>query len=271
MQGSSRASLAAAEERLEALLGVPDVDRTATADGLFAVASLLDSNVSLRRALTDPSQEGEAKAGLATRLLEGRLPGGVVDLVAGLARSRWSQARDLADAVEQLAVTALMAAAEAEGRLDRVEDELFRFGRTVDADAQLRSALADRRASVERRGRLLDQLLADKVAPETLRLVRQAVLTPRGLNLESALAHYGQLAAHRREQLVAHVLVALPMDEAQRDRLTAALQRMYGRAVHLNVDVDPDVLGGIRVEVGDEVLDGTVARRLDEARRRLAG
>jgi F-type H+-transporting ATPase subunit delta len=271
MRGSSRASLASAEERLEALLGAPYADRTAIADGLFAVAALLDQNVTLRRALTDPSQEGEAKAGLANRLLEGKLPGGVVDLVAGLARSRWAQARDLADACEQLAVTALMAAAEAEGRLDRVEDELFRFGRVVNADPQLRSALADRRGSVERRTQLLHQLLADKVAPETLRLARQAVLAARGLNLEAALTHYGQLAARRREQLVAHVLVALPLEEAQRDRLTAALRQMYGRPVHLNVDVNPDVLGGIRVEIGDEVLDGTVGRRLDDARRRLAG
>src|ERR687889_338715 len=103
MQGSSRASLASAEERLETL------------------------------------------------------PGQVVDLVAGLARSRWAQARDLADALEQLAVTALMAAAESENRLDRVEDELFRFGRVVNADAQLRTALADRRASTERRTQLLQQ------------------------------------------------------------------------------------------------------------------
>jgi len=271
MQGSSRASLASAEERLEALLGAPDVDRTAIADGLFAVAGLLDGNVSLRRALTDPSQEGSAKAALATRLLEGRLPSDVVDLVAGLSRSRWSQARDLADAIEQLAVTSLVAAAEAEGRLDRVEDELFRFGRTVMASPQLRGPLADRTASTERKTRLVDDLLAEKVAPETLRLVRQAVLEPRGLNLESALTRYGQLAARRREQLVARVVVALPLEEAHRQRLSQALQQMYGRRVHLNVDVDPDVLGGIRVEIGDEVLDGTVLRRLDDARRRLAG
>jgi F-type H+-transporting ATPase subunit delta len=271
MQGASRASQGAAEERLESLLGLPGVDRTAVADGLFAVAGLLDANVSLRRALTDPSQEGEAKAGLATRLLEGRLDGGVVDLVAGMARSRWAQARDLGDAIEELAVSALMAAAEAEGRLDRVEDELFRFDRTVGGDAQLRSALADRRASAERRAALVEQLLAAKVAPETLRLVRQAVLAGRGLSLDAALTRYGRLAAHRREQLVAHVVVALPLDEQQRERLVAGLQRLYGRAVHLNVDVDPEVLGGIRVEIGDEVLDGTVGRRLDDARRRLAG
>jgi F-type H+-transporting ATPase subunit delta len=270
MQGVSRASLASAEERLETLLGVPDVDPAATADALFAVVGLLDGNVSLRRALTDPSQEGEAKAGLATRLLEGKLPGSVVDLVAGMARSRWSRSRDLGDALEQLAVTSLVAAGEAHGRLDRVEDELFRFRRMVDGAPGLRAALTDRSASAERKIRLVEQLLAEKVAPETLRLVRQGVQQPRGLRLDSVLTWYGQVAARRREQLVARVVVALPLEEAHRDRLTEALQRMYGRRVHLNVDVDPDVLGGIRVEIGDEVLDGTVSRRLDDARRRLA-
>jgi len=109
------------------------------------------------------------------------------------------------------------------------------------------------------------------VAPETWRLVRRAVQAPRGLNRDTALGGYGQVAAHRRDQLVAHVVAALPLDEAQRGRLEEALRRAYGKAVHLNVDVDPDVLGGIRVEIGDEVLDGTVVRRLDDARRRLAG
>ena len=271
MQGVSRASLASAEERLEALLGAPGVDRVAVADALFAVTGLLDGNVSLRRALTDPSQQGDAKAGLSTRLLAGKVPDGVVDLVAGLARSRWSRARDLADALEELAVISLVASAEAEGRLDRVEDELFRFRRMVAGDDELGNALSDRAATSERKVRLVEQLLAEKVAPETLRLVRQAVQAPRGLNLDTALAGYGQVAARRREQLVAHVVAALPLDEAQRGRLEEALRRAYGKAVHLNVDVDPDVLGGIRVEIGDEVLDGTVVRRLDDARRRLAG
>ena len=84
------------------------------------------------------------------------------------------------------------------------------------------------------------------------------------------LSSYADAAALRRQQLVAHVVVALPLDADQRERLTAALQRQYGRNVHLNVDVDPEVLGGIRVEIGDEVLDGTISRRLQEARRQLS-
>ena len=270
MQGTSRGSLVAAQERLETLLGAPGTDRFAIGDALFAVTGVLDSSASLRRALTDPSRDGEAKAALVVRLLDAKVDGAVVDLVAGLARSRWARSRDLADAVEQLAVTAVVASAQAAGELDRLEDELFRFRRTVDGDPELRSALTDRTASGERKATLVSDLIEAKVAPATLRLARQAVLASRGLRLDAVLTTYGEVAAKRREQLVAHVVAALPLDHVQRERLAAALARKYGHQVQLNVDVDPDVLGGIRVEIGDEVLDGTIARRLDDARRRLA-
>ncbi len=270
MRGTSRGSLLSAQERLQTLLGTTGTDRAAVGDALFAVTGVLDSSASLRRALTDPSRDGEAKAGLVVRLLQGKVEGSVVDLVAGLARSRWARSRDLADAVELLAVTAEVSSAQERGELDRVEDELFRFRRTVDGDPGLRAALTDRTASGERKAALVSALLETKVAPATLRLARQAVLAGRGLRLDAVLTTYGEIAAKAREQLVAHVVVALPLETAQRDRLAAALQRQYGRDVHLNIDVDPDVIGGIKVEIGDEVLDGTIARRLDDARRRLA-
>ncbi len=269
MQGTSRGSFAAGQERLEALLSAPGTDRAAVGDALFAVTGVLDSSVSLRRALTDPSRDGEAKAGLVARLLGGKVDGSVVDLVSGLARSRWAQSRDLGDALELYAVTAVIAGAQAAGELDRVEDELFRFRRTVDADVELRSALTDRTASGDRKAALVSQLLEGKVAPVTLRLARQAVLAARGLRFDAVLEEYGELAAKRREELVAHVVVALPMEEAHRERLSQALSQQYGKPVHLNVDVDPDVIGGVRVEIGDEVIDGTIARRLDDARRRI--
>jgi len=270
MQGTSRGSLLSAQERLETLLGAGGSDPAAIGDALFAVTGLLDSSAALRRALTDPSRDGESKAALVSRLLDGKVEGSVVDLVAGMARSRWAQSRDLADALEQLAATATIASAEGSGELDRVEDELFRFRRTIDGDPQLRSALTDRTASGERKAALVSALLDGKVAPATLRLARQAVLAGRGLRLDAVLSSYADAAALRRQQLVAHVVVALPLDADQRERLTAALQRQYGRNVHLNVDVDPEVLGGIRVEIGDEVLDGTISRRLQEARRQLS-
>ena len=270
MQGTSRGSQLAAQERLETLLGTPGTDRAAVGDSLFAVSAMLDSSISLRRALTDPARSEADKAALVVRLLEGKVEGAVVDLVAGLARSRWARSRDLADTVELLAVTSVLAAAQQDGELDRVEDELFRFRRTVDSDPELRAAMTDPQASGERKAALALSLLQTKAAPATLRLVHQAVTAPRGLRLDAALTSYGAVAARRRAQLVAHVVVAMPLDHAQQERLSAALRRQYGRDVHLNVDIDPEVLGGVRVEIGDEVLDGTISRRLEDARRGLA-
>jgi len=271
MQGVSRESLAKAEEQLDALLGTVGADGTAIGQAMFAVVDLLDANVSLRRALTDPSNEADAKSGLISRLLDGKVSADVVTLLADMARSRWSRARDLADSIELLASAAVIAGAESQDRADRVEDELFRFERIVDADPELARALADRAAPVESKLALVDELVSAKTAPEAAVLIRRAVLNGRGQNLDRALNANVQLAATRRDKLVAHVRVALPLEGDQRARLAAALSTLYGKRVHLNVDVDPKVLGGIRVEIGDEVLDGTVSRRLDDVRRQLAG
>lgn len=271
MQGASRESLAAAREHLGVLLGRAGADGAAVGDALFSFVDVLDANVSLRRALTDPSHQGDAKAGLVTRLLQGRASADVVELLQQMVRGRWSQTRDLADAVELLAGSAVVAGAERAERADRVEDELFRFERIVDADPRLARALADRSAPTSSKAALLDDLLRDKAAPETQTLVHRVVLSGRERNLDRALEGLVRLAAARREQLVAHVTVASPLADDHRRRLMAALTQLYGKAVHLNVDVDPRVVGGIRVEIGDEVLDGTMSRKLEDVRRRLAG
>jgi F-type H+-transporting ATPase subunit delta len=272
MRGASREALGAAVERAEALLAGLDVDGAAgLAEDLFGVTGALADNPGLRRALTDPSRDGEAKASLVTRLFGGKISDAGVDLVAGLVRSRWSAAADLTDAVEQLAVSAVLAGAEKADRLDAVEDELFRFSRTVSADQGLRDAFSARTEGPARKGDLVRRLLDGRAAPETVRLAVQAASAPRGLRTDWVLESYVEAAAARRRQLVAHVTAALPLTEAQRTRLAAALKRMYGRAVRVNLDVDPAVVGGMRVEVEGEVLDGTLAARLDEARRRLAG
>jgi F-type H+-transporting ATPase subunit delta len=271
MQGISRESFAAGQERLEVLLAGAAADPAVIGEDLFAVTGLLASNPGLRRALTDPSRGGEAKAQLVARLLADKISGPVVDLLGGLVRDRWSRSGDLLDGIERFAVSAVLAGAERAGRLDAVEDELFRFARTIAGDQGLRDAFSARTEGSDRKAELVRTLLAGKTAPEALRLATQAATAPRGLRTEQALESFVDAAAARRRQLVAHVVAALPLTEAQRTRLAAVLQRQYGRAIRLNIDVDPEVVGGVRVEVGGEVVDGTVSARLDEARRRLAG
>ncbi|MGR8008261.1 F0F1 ATP synthase subunit delta [Streptomyces hypolithicus] len=271
MNGASREALAAARERLDALIDNTSVDAAKLAGELAAVTALLDREVSLRRVLTDPAQAGEAKAELAARLLSGQVGGEAADLVSGMVRSRWSQSRDLVDAVEELADTADLTAAQQAGALDDVEDELFRFGRIVTSSTELRAALTDRKATASAKSTLLRNLLGGKANAVTERIIVRLVTHARGRSLEAGLESLSVLAAERRDRMVAVVTSAVPLTELQKQRLGGALAKLYGRQMHLNLDVDPTVLGGIQVRVGDEVINGTIADRLEEATRRMAG
>jgi F-type H+-transporting ATPase subunit delta len=271
VRGASRASLAELTGRLrEELAG--ERARTAAgqvADGLFAVVHLLDREHTLRRALSDPAKPGGEKAAVAETLLTGKVPSEVTELTVEAARRRWSRPRDLPDALEETAVRALITGADAEGQLDDVEDELFRFGRVVAAEPALRVALSNPVLPPDRKRDLLAALLEGKATSWTLRLVTEAAQYPRGRSLEKSLDEYARLAAQQRERLVAVVRTATELSPAQRDRLAAALARIYSRDVHLNVVLDPRVIGGLSVRIADDVIDGTVAGRLETVRRRL--
>ena len=269
MRGSSRASLVLAKERLTEILA-GDTDPGQLGDELFAVTGLLDSETGLRRMLSDPTREVRAKVGLVQRLLGDRIGTQALDLVSALVAERWSESADLADACEQLAVLAIVEVAEREGSLDDVEDELFRFGRVVNAEPELRAALSNPFFPADRKRALLNALLGGKATGPTMRLVTQAAVQPRGRSLDTSLDEFAQLAAERRERLVAEVHVAIALTAEQRRRLGAALAAAYGHDVHLNVVLDPQVIGGMSVQIAGEIIDGSTVSRLAELRRRLA-
>ncbi|RKE21154.1 F0F1 ATP synthase subunit delta [Streptomyces sp. TLI_171] len=271
MIGASREALAAGRDNLESLTDNTSVDAAKLAEELAAVTTLLDREVSLRRVLTDPSRSGQDKAQLVASLLGGQVSGETVDLVSGLVRSRWSGPRDLVDAVEELSAYAEIVAADKAGALDDVEDELFRFGRVVAGSHELRAALTEPKADAAAKATLVRTLLGGRANAGTVRLVTSLVTVPRGRSLEGGLESYSKLAASRRGRVVALVTSAIPLSDSQKDRLAAALAGLYGRQVHLNIDVDPEVRGGVRVQIGDEIIDGTVASRLEGARQGLEG
>lgn len=271
MRGGSELALRAAEDRFEPVLTALGADAAKVGEQLFALVDLLDANASLRRALTDPGATGEAKAQLVSGLLSGRADGQTIDLVAGMVRGRWSAEGDLLAALAHLASVAMLASAQASGDLERVENDLFHVDRLLAAHRDVRSALGDRTADVSRRRALVRDLFADKVAPATFTLVERAVVAPRGRSLTAAVLELGRVAAARRSRLVANVTVATPLTTAQRARVEAFLTRRYASQVQLNVAVDPEALGGLRIQVGADVIDTTVRARLDDARRRLAG
>ncbi|WP_030169452.1 F0F1 ATP synthase subunit delta [Spirillospora albida] len=263
----SRASLAEARERLEAV--IPSADLARLGADLFAVLHLIDREHGLRRAVSDPARSGAEKAQLVQILLEGKVTPAALGLVADVVRLRWSSPSELSDAVEILAVTAEAARAEADGRIDDLEDELFRFSRVIEGEPDLRAALTGPALPDERKLGVVEALLDGKVTPATLTLVTELVLRPRGRSLEGGLAEFGKTVAHRRQRLVALVRTPVELSEAQRTRLAAVLAAAYGHEVHLNIELDPTTVGGLSVQIGDEIIDGTIAGRLDDVRRRL--
>ncbi|MGY1650076.1 F0F1 ATP synthase subunit delta [Geodermatophilus sp. SYSU D01119] len=272
MDASSREALAVSRERLAAITrGAAGPGLLALADELFAVARLLDNNVALRRALSDPAVKPTDRAGLGRSILGSRVSEATVDLVETAARQRWSRPLDLVEATEVLATEAGLDAAEARGELEGVEDELFRFGRIVGGDPELSRILGDDRAPVAGKSALLDRLLTGRVSPVTEQLLRNSLTARHVGSAENRIVRLSEAASARRGRSVAHVTTAVALTAAQERRLQDVLGRIYGRTIGLQVSVDPAVLGGLVVRVGDEVIDGSVANRLESASRRLAG
>jgi len=272
MQGASRDALAQAWRQVEELLETASAaDAAALSEELFAVVTLLDEQVGLRRALTDPAIDAARKAGLIEAVLASRVNAATLQVVRELVSSRWSRMRDLGDATEQLAVLARLIGADRAraAQSDEVEDELFRFARIVESRPALRDALADRNLPAQNKISLVEALLADKATPATLALVVRLASHPRGRTPEEGLAQYGEIAARRRQRSVARVTTAVALTDDERSRLRAALANLYGHDVHLQIELDPQVIGGLVVQVGDEVIDGSVAGRLAQARQRL--
>ncbi len=270
LRGASRAALGEAQDQLAAAVAADPAVAGPLSEELFGVAGLLDGEPALRRALTEATSPAAARTGLVRGLLGGRVSRATLDLVAGMASARWSAPRDLATAAERLAALASAAVADSAGQLDDLEDELFRFSRILSREPELRSALSNPQLPADRKQGLLNALLGSRVSPVALRLITQAVLYPRGRSLDESLEEYARLAAAWRQRLIAVVRVATELTDSQRDRLTAALSATYGRGIHLNVVVDPQVVGGMSVQIGDEFMDGSVASQLAALRRRLA-
>lgn len=242
----------------------------AVAEGLLAIVDVLDQQVVLRRILTDPGRSEDQRAEMVAKLFDGKADPGAVSVLAGLARLRWDAGAELANAAERQAIRALLDANLADGSLDDVENQLFRFERLVAATPRLRATIEDRRVPLDRRRALVGSLLERAGAVPDVRLLAERAVAARQRTFERTVGYYLEIAAAVRRRYLAHVTVASPLTDEQENRLKAALAKQVGREVDVRIDVDPNVLGGVRVEIGDDVIDGTLQRRLDDVRRKLA-
>jgi F-type H+-transporting ATPase subunit delta len=164
---------------------------------------------------------------------------------------------------------ALFSVVSAEGELDRVEDELFRFGKVLQTNHELKQALSDKSLDVGQREKVLEELLEGKVSPHTLGLVKFIVAQGRARQLPQILEGLSELAAEARNTVVADVRSAIPLDSKQRERLEKSLSKATGKKVEVKVIVDPSLIGGVVAKVGDTVIDGTIKRRLEQLREQV--
>lgn len=275
MAGVSSESLTAALVALEAKLPFASLQ---LAKELFGILGTVDSSAGLRRALTDPSRSGDEKSALIKQLFSGKVSADAVEIASGLAGSRWASARDIGDALETLAASVVIAVAENKSAvsasgitgLETLENDLFAFNHAVDSSHEVQRALSEPQASPAAKTALAEKLVPN-ANEEAKVLIGQAVSQPRGLKATSLVRRFAELAAKRQQRWIATVDVTRPLTETQTSRLQAGLNALYGRELKINMNVDPALIGGIRIQVGDEVVDASLLTRLGQLQRQLAG
>lgn len=236
---------------------------------LFSVANLLEGEKSLRRNLSDSGVATSARQEVVASLFGSKVSSETVAVVKAIVGTRWPSDAELVTAIEQAGASVILAAAEQGSAIDRVEEEIFYFSRLVDSQSELQMALSNPANSPAVKHKLVADLLSGQAHESTSLLVAQFVSHPRGRRIASALDQLSELAATRRNRLVATVTAAVALTATQIDRIAAALGRIYGRSIQVDAVVDSSVIGGVSVQVAGEVIDGTILTRLEQARRQL--
>lgn len=263
MIGASRDSLDRVQQQLRARKG----DLSALSSDLFAVAATVAREPMLLQTLADGGQPTGARQALVREVLAGKVTGDAIDVLADVVAARWSGTGDLIAAIEVLAAQAAFMSAGA--KLTGIQDEVFLFGRVLDASAQLQMALTDPSTPAAAKSKVVTDLLTGKVDPLTLTVLAYFAANLRGRRVDAVIDELSQLAAAEGDQVVAEVRSVVELTADQRTRLAAVLERMTGKSIRLNTAIDPSIVGGVSVQIGEDIIDGTFTTRLAEARRAL--
>ena len=237
---------------------------------LFTITSALDNNIQLERALTDPSRPTADKVAVFKEMVGDQVHPMTTEIMTDLVSRRWSRARDIANAVEDFGVDAMMYYADATDSTLQVSIELSRLHSSLLNLPVVRSKLYDDQAPSEVRVKLFRELFGDKnLNKVTMRLAEHATCNLRRRRyLETIQWLINKLSRHMGESMVT-VTTATPLKPEQINRLVEVYSAKVGRQVHINSVVDPTVLGGMRIQVGDEVTDNTVVAQLQNLHRRV--
>lgn len=276
MRASSRQALEKGKEVLSGQTGVTAETCYDWADDLFVLSDLVQGSSRIASALTDPARSHQDRAGLLTALAENLSDIAKEAVIASLQDLHSSQ--DLPTAIERLGEYAVRCGVQIEGKAIETADEVFSLEQFVRANQQVRSALADRNRDSKYRVRLLKELLGSQLSRPAATLAARAVSTVRsGSSIEGSASLTANLRHMRRElaaagdALVATVQVATPLAPEQAERLRDILSRRYQKNIHLQVSVDPSVVGGMKVRVGSQIFDGSVSTIIQETKQKLAG
>jgi F-type H+-transporting ATPase subunit delta len=264
MGSATREALRAVRETLAQHGSAADLG---VGEELFSLARLLGSSAQLRNAVADPAAERDSKAALVQRVFGGKVSAPALAALSTAAQQRWSHPHDVIAGLEEAGVRVI---AESAPDSVRIGDELFAFAEAIQSDADLELALRSKLADPEAKVAVVDRLLTGKVSAQALAIARQLVADPRGRGTRESLRWAQQTVADQKNAVLATVTSAQALTSAQLIRLRNALSSRYGKAIALNTVIDPSLIGGLRVRVGDDVIDSSIATRLSDVRLQLA-
>lgn len=262
MGSATRESLSAAAATLTAQ-GAIDF---ATGEQLLAAALVVDGSTQLRGALADDTVPVEKRTGLVKSVF-GEYTKSAQAVLETLASGRWSSEDDLVAGIERLGIRAVAASAPKSVSID---DELFTFATAVASNSELELGLGSRLGAAENKVALVTRLLGGKASEQTVAILTALISHPRGRRTDELVHYAATIVAEESGHAIATVTVAAPLTADQSDRLAKALAAQYGSTIRINELIDPNILGGMRVRIGDEVIDGSISHRIADLRLRLA-
>jgi len=261
---ATREALAGARN---ALASTSAKDGLVLGEELFEAGRILGNSASLRAALADPAVAPESKTALVVKLFAA-LTAPAKEVLSTVVASRWSTQNDLLAGLEELGIRAIARSVPAG---TSIEDDLFAFGSAVTSNAELELAVGSKLGTNEAKAALVTALLGRSASKHSIAIVRHLVQQPRGRRIAELLRSAATTVADEASLAIASVTSASPLSAAQLERLGEGLAAKYGRGIRLNHTVDPSIIGGVRVQIGDDVIDGTVSTRLTQLRLQLAG
>lgn len=235
---------------------------------LFLIVDQLDADRSLRVAVADTSLEPGQREGIMSDVFAAKIAEPTKQILTATAAQEWSTPRDLRTGLVSLGRRALLRGAQEQGQLEQVEDELYQLSVLLESEKELTQLLSDRTATPAQKRGLLASVIYGKVTMFTEALALQVIGRPV-TNAVDDLAALAEQVAELRGKAVARVVAAEELSSSQREALAAKLETIYGREMAVHAEVDPSLLGGMIIRVGDEEIDGSTRGKLTRLRTDL--